>query len=67
MFSIYLENPNNTAALSKYTNKEVLNDYIKKSNVNFGIDVDESDKILTFSTCNNMTDDRIIMHAKKIS
>ena len=67
VFSIYLENPNNTTALSKYTNKDILNDYIIKSNVNFGIDVNENDKILTFSTCNNMTDDRIIMHAKKIS
>lgn len=66
VFSIYLEDPNSTSNISKYLNQSII-DYMKnKSNLNIDIDVLESDKILTLSTCNNMTNDRLVMHAKKI-
>ena len=66
VFSIYLENPNNTTSISQYTNSYILDEMKNKSKINFDININEDDKILTLSTCNNVTDDRIIMHAKRI-
>ena len=66
VFSIYLENPNNTSNISKYINTSIVNNMKNKSNLNVGIDVSKEDKILTLSTCNNVTNDRLVMHAKKI-
>lgn len=66
VFSIYLEDPNSTSNISKYLNQSIINYMKNKSNLNIDIDVLESDKILTLSTCNNMTNDRLVMHAKKI-
>ena len=66
VFSVYLENPNNTSNISEYTNKEIISDMKNKSKLNIDIEVTEDDKILTLSTCNNITEDRLILHAKKI-
>ena len=67
VFSIYLENPNNTANISKYLNQAMLDEMSSKSKLKTDINVNEGDKILTLSTCNNVTNDRLILHAKKIS
>ena len=67
VFSIYLEKPENTSNISKYLNQNII-DYMKeKSKLKIDVDVNEGDKILTLSTCNNVTEDRLILHAKKIS
>ncbi len=67
MFSIYLEKPENTGNISKYLNQKII-DYMKdKSKLKIDVDVNEGDQILTLSTCNNVTEDRLILHAKKIS
>lgn len=67
VFSIYLDSPNNTTSISEYTNSYTLKEMKDKSKINFNIDITENDRILTLSTCNNITDDRIIMHAKRIN
>lgn len=67
VFSIYLEKPENTGNISKYLNQDII-DYMKdKSKLKIDVDVKEGDQILTLSTCNNVTEDRLILHAKKYS
>ena len=66
VFSIYLENPNNTSNISKYTNKEIVEYMMNKSKIRMSANAYEDDKILTLSTCNNVTNDRLILHAKLI-
>ena len=67
VFSIYLENPNNTGNISEYTNDATVNNMKQKSKLNINVEVTKDDQILTLSTCNNVTEDRIIMHAKKLN
>ena len=67
VFSIYLEDPNNTKVISKYTNIYILDEIKNKSNIDFNVSINEDDKILTLSTCNNITEDRIIIHAKRVN
>ena len=63
VFSVYLEDPSNTSNISKYLNMEMINEMKNKSKYNIDIDINEDRKILTLSTCNNVTNDRIIVHA----
>lgn len=67
VFSIYLEKPTNVSSISKFITDNTLKQNIKKSKINFKTDVTDKDYILTLSTCNNTTDDRIIMQAKRIN
>ena len=66
VFSVYLENPNNTSNISKYLNQDIIDYMVDKSKIKTDLQVAEGDKILTLSTCNNVTSDRLILHAKKI-
>lgn len=66
VFSVYLENPNNTSNISKYTNSEIIKYMVNKSKLKIGANVSEEDKIITLSTCNNVTNDRLVLHAKLI-
>ena len=66
VFSIYLENPNNTSNISKYLNQDIIDYMVSKSKFKTDLQVTEEDKILTLSTCNNVTNDRLVLHAKKI-
>lgn len=66
VFSIYLEEPTNVSSISKFITSDIISKSIEKSKIKFGIDVSDKDYILTLSTCNNVTDDRIIMQAKKV-
>lgn len=66
VFSVYLENPNNTSNISEYLNEDILNEMINNSKLQMDNNVTIDDKILTLSTCNNVTEDRIIVHAKKV-
>lgn len=66
VFSVYLENPNNTSNISKYTNEDTVKYMVDKSKFKMVTTATEEDKILTLSTCNNVTNDRLILHAKLI-
>ncbi len=66
VFSIYLEDPNNTINISRYTNKDIVEYMESKSKIRMAANAFEDDKILTLSTCNNVTSDRLILHAKLI-
>ena len=66
VFSVYLENPNNTSNISKYLNQDIIDYMVDKSKIKTDLQVTEGDKILTLSTCNNVTSDRLVLHAKKI-
>ena len=66
VFSVYMDSPNDTASISEYVNLYTLEKMIEKSKIDFNVDVKEGDKILTLSTCTNVGDDRIIMHAKVV-
>ena len=39
---------------------------VNKSKLKTNVGVSEEDKVLTLSTCNNVTGDRLVLHAKKI-
>lgn len=67
VFSIYLSKPSETTNITKYLNDDIVLSMKNNSKLNFNIDVTSEDKILTLSTCNNVTSDRIIMHAKKLN
>lgn len=45
---------------------EFLNTIKKRSISDFGIDINEDDKVLTLSTCDNNNQYRVVIHAKKI-
>ena len=67
VFSVYLEDPKNTSNISKYINQAIIDKMKEKSKLIIDSDVKKGDKILTLSTCNNVTNDRLVLHAKKIS
>lgn len=65
VFSVYLENPNNTSNISKYLNEAIIKEMKAKSKLAIDADINEDSKILTLSTCNNLTNDRLVLHAVK--
>lgn len=67
VFSVYLEKPNNTSNISKYLNVDMIKEMQSKSKLKIDANINENSKILTLSTCNNITSDRIILHAVKVS
>ena len=66
VFSVYLEKPNNTVGISKYMNQAIIDSIKNKSIFNVDMDVTSEDNILTLSTCNNVTSDRLLLHAKML-
>lgn len=66
VFSVYLTEEEDNTPLSNYLTNELIEDAKSKSKLNFNIDADENDSILTLSTCYNTTDEKIILQAKKI-
>lgn len=71
VFSIYTTEKTNDYLITKFnSNKSFINyvnDKINKSVYDFGVEVNDSDKILTLSTCYDNADHRLVIHAKKIS
>ena len=67
VFSVYLESPDNTTNLSRYLNDDIVANMKNKSKLMIDSNVSGDSKILTLSTCNNVTSDHIILHAVKIS
>lgn len=66
VFSVYLADPNNTKVIEIKLDEEQLQYMISLSKIDFRVDVNENDSILTLSTCYNDSSQRIIVHAKKI-
>ena len=71
VFSIYTTEKTNDYLITKFnSNKSFINyvnDKINKSVYDFEVEVNDSDKILTLSTCYDNADHRLVIHAKKIS
>ncbi len=66
VFSLYLTEPYDVDILNNYMGLELIGEVINKSVYNYNIDVRESDRILTLSTCYNDRTKRVIVHAKLI-
>lgn len=66
VFAVYLEEPDDTKTISRYLTEETINDIRERSNVDFGIGVSKEDKILTLSTCHNISNKRIILNAVRV-
>lgn len=70
VFSTYTKEPTTYYLRTNFENhnyQEFLNSLKKESIYDFGIDVNESDKILTLSTCNDSGTKRIVVHAKMVT
>lgn len=70
VFSTYETTPTTDYLQSKFNSVETYQKFLKniknRSSYNFNVDVSETDKIITLSTCNNTGKKRIAVHAKLI-
>ena len=70
VFSIYVIEPEVYYIKTNFYNEDFggwLNTIKERSVYDFGVSVDESDKVLTLSTCDNTGTKRIAVHAKMIN
>lgn len=70
VFSIYIIEPEVYYIKTNFYNENFgnwLNTMKERSVYDFGVDVDENDKVLTLSTCDNTGTKRIAVHAKMIN
>ena len=66
-FSVYISEPNKEPIVTNIINKkDFIETAIKKSHIDFNINPNAYDKILTLSTCNGSGEKRTIIHATKI-
>ena len=63
VFSVYLEKPSDTSNISKYINVDMLKNMQEKSKLKIDANFSDDSKIITLSTCNNVTNDRLVLHA----
>lgn len=61
--SIYLTEENDVIPISTHFSDETIRNISKKSNIKFSIEPTIDDYFLTLSTCNNTTNQKIILHA----
>ena len=70
VFSTYKISAQDYETITKYESKENFKTYLnfikKKSIFNYNTDVNEEDQILTLSTCDDNSNYRIVLHAKKV-
>ena len=70
VFSTYKIRAQDYETITKYESKEKFKTYLnfikKKSIFNYNTDVNEEDQILTLSTCDDNSNYRIVLHAKKV-
>lgn len=70
VFSIYTIKPETYYLQNNFSSKDSYNEFINtikgRSKYDFKVNVDNSDKILTLSTCTEDNKDRRVVHAKKI-
>ena len=71
IFSIYTTPVTNDYLIVNFKSKDnynsFLNDIKQKSIYNFNTEINSNDQILTLSTCYNNSDNRLVIHAKKIA
>lgn len=71
IFSVYITDPVTDYLVTNFNDKDrytnFLNNLVKKSIYNFGVNVDKDDKILTLSTCYDGPNKRVVVHAKLIN
>jgi len=71
LFSIYTTPVTNDYLVVNFKHQNNYNDFLQtikqKSIYNFNTDINSNDKILTLSTCYNNSDNRLVVHAKKIA
>ena len=71
IFSVYITDPVTNYLVTNFNDKDrytnFLNNLVKKSIYNFGVNVDKDDKILTLSTCYDGPNKRVVVHAKLIN
>lgn len=71
VFSTYKISAKDYETVTKYESKEDFKTYLNiikhKSIFNYKVDVNENDQILTLSTCDDNSNYRIVLHAKKVS
>ena len=66
VFAVYLIDPNNTKIIDRKLDNNVLKQAKESSKVNFNVDVNENDSILTLSTCYTDSTQRVIVQAKRV-
>jgi len=70
VFSTYIIEPEIEYLRTNFENKnyqEFLNKMKSRSIYNFGVDLNENDKIITLSTCTDSATKRIVVHAKMVT
>lgn len=71
IFSSYIIEAEDYYITTNFSNnqlfKEFINTIINRSYYNYNVEVDESDNILTLSTCTGTGKNRIVIHAKQIN
>ena len=66
VFAVYLIDPNNTKIIDRKLDNNVLKQAKESSKVNFNVDANENDSILTLSTCYTDSTQRVIVQAKRV-
>ena len=66
VFAVYLIEPNNTKIIDRKLDNNVLKQAKESSKVNFNVDANENDSILTLSTCYTDSTQRVIVQAKQV-
>lgn len=70
VFSVYITDPVSDYLVTNFTNNEAKAAFYKKlldkSIYDFGVKIDENDKIITLSTCYDGPNKRVVLHAKMI-
>ena len=71
IFSVYKIKPTTDYLQAKFNStaayQNFLNTLIDRSNYNFNLDVNYTEKIITLSTCDNIGTKRVVIHAKLIN
>jgi len=71
IFSIYIIDYTNDYLITSFNDKIQYNEFLQmlkgRSDYSFKTDVNNTDKILTLSTCNGKNNKRLVIHAKLIN
>ena len=71
IFSSYIIDPEDYYITTNFQNNEAFRDFVNtiknRTYYNYNVEVNESDNILTLSTCTGTGNNRIVIHAKQIN
>ena len=69
VFSIYIIPTTDDYLKTSFTDNQEFNIFVntmlKRSKIDFGVDIDETERIITLSTCYNKKD-KLVIHAKLV-